>query len=459
MEAFECSGLWWDAQNPDDEWPGTLRFDERNGAHLACTVPKSSVFPAHRSYHRILGTAGNGEPITLIDCFDTSTQGSFFIPYHDRKIRANRVIRGLHCEEADPLFVTVSIQFANANEWVGRGGFTHTDDFAAGSRAISHQQRPDLVVFDDGTTRCKIRHFLAASLSRHDVELRERNLVEIESVAPRPLSFFQRFAKSCGALMSISHHGHCATEHFSLLPPKIEEVQRRVGSFHAVPVYKTGDQSSDGRNMLFSLSDFESRASDVFTAWFSKSEKTEDAVALYLSGVYGGGFMEQRLVALVQGAEAYHRRFMPDRYMAKDVFAEQVLAPLVAAIPSFVNKDHRAAIKARLTFAAEYSQRRRLRDLFRIHESVLKLLVKKPMCFVDVIIDLRNQFTHFPLPTSDDNPSVRANAERRLLHNWIMRLLLESCFLSEMGFTQEEIEAFVGRSDTYRQLRERFAGF
>jgi hypothetical protein len=144
--------------------------------------------------------------------------------------------------------------------------------------------------------------------------------------------------------------------------------------------------------------------------------------------------------------------------MDEDTFAKQVLGPLTSAIPDCVDKSHRAAIKARLKFAAEYSQRRRLRELFRLHESVLKLLITRPMCYVDVIIDIRNHFTHFPLPTMATNPPASADTERKLLHNWILRLLLESCFLSEMGFSLTDIESFVGRSDAYRQMRERFAG-
>lgn len=53
-------------------------------------------------------------------------------------------------------------------------------------------------------------------------------------------------------------------------------------------------------------------------------------------------------------------------------------------------------------------------------------------------------------------PRQRPEPERVLLYNWILRLLLESCFLSSMGFAKEEIVSFVRQSETYRQMSLRF---
>ena len=95
--------------------------------------------------------------------------------------------------------------------------------------------------------------------------------------------------------------------------------------------------------MLFRFSDIEGRASEVLGAWLSQSEQLHDARALYFSGVYGRGFIEGKLLALTQAAEAFHRRFYPGLYMDEEAFETNVFQPLKKAMPSSIDEALRAA--------------------------------------------------------------------------------------------------------------------
>ena len=126
--------------------------------------------------------------------------------------------------------------------------------------------------------------------------------------------------------------------------------------------------------MLFRFSDIEGRASEVLGAWLSQSEQLHDARALYFSGVYGRGFIEGKLLALTQAAEAFHRRFYPGLYMDEEAFETNVFQPLKKAMPSSIDEALRAAIISRLSFANEYSQRRRMQGpLCRTQRSPARL--------------------------------------------------------------------------------------
>lgn len=460
MEPAEHFGIWWDPQNPDEEWAGTLRCDDKGRASLAVTVAadKPSPFPTLRSYKRIQGVASSGKHFTLIDCWDSSTRGSFFIAPRPSEIHANLLIAGIHCDDEDPPLSSVTVRFANAHEWLGRSGFEYDSTLPVSDFAARYRGSLPVVVYDSGETRVSIRASLERSHSASETTMRERVAFDIESTTPRPLSHFQRLVRCCGAFLSVAYSAYCSIDEFTIFPPAEAGALAKIATLHVVPRYKIAAEISR-TDMLFRFSDFEKRAPDLFGAWLSKLDQMEDAVSLYIEGVYGRGFIEHRLVALVQGAEALHRQFMPDRYMKQDDFDNQVFLPMTGAIPASVGASHRAAITSRLEFANEYSQRRRLRELFKAHASVLGLLVRDPLALVSPIVDTRNEFTHFPVPADvSHRHSVRPNTERALLYNWTLRLLLESCFLTEMGFSVSEIESFVGRSDTYRQMGQRFSG-
>jgi hypothetical protein len=167
--------------------------------------------------------------------------------------------------------------------------------------------------------------------------------------------------------------------------------------------------------------------------------------------VYGQGFLETKLLALTQAAEAFHRRFYPGLYMDTQDFALSVFEPLKASIPALVSDAHRASITSRLQFANEFSQRRRMDALFREHVETLRILVASPETWVDPIVAHRNAFTHFALSTH-----VAQDPERVLRYNFILRLLLEACFFKVVGLTTDEIAALVRRSESYRKVRVRF---
>lgn len=218
---------------------------------------------------------------------------------------------------------------------------------------------------------------------------------------------------------------------------------KRLGTYHTVPIYRNRERrSSASPHMLFRFSDIENRAPEVLGAWLSQSEKLHDARALYFSGVYGRGFIEGKLLALTQAAEAFHRRFCPGLYMDEATFETEVFKPLKAAIPASIDGALRAAITSRLSFANEYSQRRRMRALFAEHSEALRVLVEEPETYVSAIVDHRNDFTHFPPPASEARHlGGPRDPERVLLYNWLLRLLLESCFLKAMGFSADEIRS------------------
>jgi len=416
------------------------------------------LWPSLRSYDLIHGTASSGELFTLIDCFDRSARSSLFGIPRTVDIHANALIAGFHSDTADPLLTTVAVVFRHANVWWGRSGVETEHEVKPPDFAARYRSREPVHVYESETFRVRIRSSVTASIRNHEASMRESISFELTASTPRPLSEFERLRKACGDFLSIACLTYCDAQEFSLVPQVEGGGRKRLGRFHAVPFYKVREErSSPLGHMLFRFPDIETRAAAVFGEWLGRLDQLEDARALYVSGVYGRGFIEHKLLALTQAAEAFHRRFFPDRYMDDEAFRTQVYEPVTATIPASATPSLRTAICARLKFANEYSLRRRLKTLFAAHGDVLRLLVDDPEEYISPIVDTRNEFTHFPVPASEvPGTTARPDPERVLRYNFILRLLLESCFLKAMGFSTDEIGRFVSGSETYRQLSARF---
>jgi hypothetical protein len=460
VTAFSADGMWWDAQAPDTKWPGTLTFDDAQGASLTLSVQDdAAAFPLGlKSYERILGQASNGKLFTLMNCFERSSQSSLFGSPRTVEVYANELIAGFHAESTDPTLSAVSAQFQHLLDWYGYSGISTDPATQPPDVDVRYATREPITLYDNGSITVTLRSGAGYSVGNHRAAIDEQAWFEISSRTPQPFSELQRVASTCGDLLSIACFTICETEELTLVAPTNGNGRARLGTFHAIPHYRSphAKKSTVGQ-MLFTFRGIEPTAPAIFEAWLSKAEQLKDARSLYFEGVYGHGVLEHRLLALTQAAEALHRRLHHGHYMPEDEFQTNVLQPMVAAIPQGISDSLRSAIKARLTFANEYSQRRRLRFLFKEYSAAVETLVAHPESYVNPIVDTRNEFTHFPVPT-DGTPlnHLRPEPERVLLFNWILRLLLEASFLDAMGFSKEEISGIVARSDTYRQIARRF---
>lgn len=458
MERIEHDGIWWDPRDPDQRWPGTVRFEPGQGTILTIRTDseKPEPFGTLREYELIYGVASNGLPITLLHCFDRSSQGSLFTTGRRLEILANELITGMHCESTDPTLSLATVKLAHANEWWGQSGFEQVPGIGLPDQAVRYRTREPIAVYKD-RFQVSIRPYATGSFSAHRVLMEESIAFEIKSEMPLPLSDFEEVASACSDFLSIACATLCKTEAFTLLPPRSSDERPRLGHRYTVPHLKNrGEEGHRGIDMLFRFSDIKERPETAFAAWFDKMDSLKDARTLYKVGLYGGGYIEHRLLALTQAAEAYHRRFFSGLYMDDERFKADVLVPLSAAIPSNIEASHRDAIKARLRFANEVSLRRRLQELFKAHSAALTILAPDAEKQVSSIVDMRNQFTHFPVPDSHREDKNHAGRDKSLFYFYLLRLLLEACFLTEMGFEQEKIVAFVQRSDEYSQMARRF---
>ena len=423
IKAFEHDGRWWDPADPGESWSGTLRFNEHDGGTLRILVPmqsQASGFPTSRDVldpSVVVGVTTKGTSVTLVECLQSSWSSDLQGMSHSVEIYANAVILGFHCNQ-DPLLDTVSVSLSSLTEWWGRSGITVDRSAKFPNVALQYVSPDRIVVHDEGRFSVSLRPTFSMSHSRQGVSLHEEIRFDVRANEPTTLSQFEDVLHALQDFLSIASMSRCSRMETSLWPPK-REGKREHGTYHAVPIYADRERQSF---WLFRLADIEGDGSQPLAAWLLETDRLRYVRALYFAGVYGGGFVEQRLLFLTQAAEAFHRLYYQGLYLQdQSEFEAGVLKPLTEAIPASVDTRVRQAITAKLKFANEYSLRQRLRELVRSHVQILEVLVEQPEQWVSSIVDLRNAFTHFPV---DERKCRAESAERAELYNWILRLLL-----------------------------------
>lgn len=121
----------------------------------------------------------------------------------------------------------------------------------------------------------------------------------------------------------------------------------------------------------------------------------------------------------------------------------------VVPMPPEIDADYREALSKKLDYLNEYSLRKRLKELAIKHTAVLQELIGTTDSFSGVVSDLRNKLTH----PGEENEKTDKDYRKIIKYSEMMALLLEVCFLDEIGFTQETIKEIIfNRSKRARRI-------
>jgi len=123
MTDIDANGIFWDAEAPEHQVPGRLRFDSQAGIELTLTgafddVPDTNTTPGVPIPARqIHGVAGDGD-YTLLGCGSTSYQ--FRVPgvFQTQTFQAQALLKGIHLAPADLAgFTSIAIQSRHLASW------------------------------------------------------------------------------------------------------------------------------------------------------------------------------------------------------------------------------------------------------------------------------------------------------------------------------------------------------
>ena len=470
MEKFETRGKWWLPEQPRDQVAGILRFDPKDGATL-------EVIGDELEQH--IGIAGLSPQIDLICGF--TKEGDAVTLYKSHRIgftmstgylgssyRVTVVFWGNLFETVEEIvFESMLVNYSYLEDWVGISGL---DGYAKQEKS-GHINKMEVSYELPAQQKFKIADF---SLSFHhemtlphfefkEVHAVQKTFLEIMPDTPRHYDDYQK------QILRPTRNFICLGIGRATIPlvvrgknkdHKLEldngEIRQRdtviyyVAEGAGIPIknLQTGD-------MLFRFKDMSARFTEHLTTWFRLQPKLEPVLDLYFSLFYIPSiYTHLAFLSLAQALENYHKQMYPEDgiYMPDDDF-EGVKAELVKAIPSRVEKAHRASMIRRMEYLNEFSLRNRVKAILeknlRDYSNILNRLIPNREIFVDRFVTTRNYYTHYDpelKPKAVTDPTELGRLTRRVI------LVMQLCFLAELGISGPEAEELTKKATSFRNL-------
>lgn len=450
----EHNGEFWDVRQPRKRWAGVLRVDGEGGAELVLhDKPKTFSDSRHREYDVINGNTIDGKKLALLRCFDTFTRMTSH-RLSKRKVYAGVVLEGVHVKSPDPSVYWVEATMRNMNAWWGHSG-VRARITKWPKASVRFSPRRPITLSDTAEAKLvaqpTLESFSSGANENGEYRLKEEVRFVLSLKRPRPMSKALSIMTAARDLVSIGCQDYCD---FLRLNVSTDKKGHQTAVYHGEPIFK-GQGNAKRHKLLFGFDDIARAPRRVFRGWLAEADRTAAMRSLYFLATYGDHFVEGKFLAFCQAIEGFHSRYRPGHYMDKDEFNRTVLEPMMAALPADLDEGLRNSIIGRVRFAYSYSLPMRLRQLFKEHREALEAVVPGADKYIREIVGQRNLLTHDLLAGDAEG---RIDGEAFLKFNFLLKTLVELCFLTIMRIPEEQIADLFQRSNRYRGYARRFFG-
>jgi hypothetical protein len=441
------SGFFWLPSDPGKQLPGTLEISDEGRIDLkilGTAGEPSRLFSDHATIPRIVGLVEKGGFVTLDQCFFTARtfEGSGIAK---GRIFAHQAFLGVLFSEGEPVrFSEFQFSVEGLDEWLLLSGITSTADWAASTISIDYVRPDDVALALPDGRRLAFSHAWSFAPDFNKAGVTQKASIRVS--ADELLSFEEAtaIAHRVTNFLCFAIDRTVTIDAFSATVMASEdgagpEKPTQIKVFYQSLPFSDRAPKIDRFRMLFGYSHIAGSAEEKLRRWFAAYESFRPALALYFGARAGAHrYLNGRFLSLVQALETYHRRTSDERLMDEDLFRE-LLADLKEACP----KEHRSWLARRLEYGNEVSLAARLKHIVKPFEAQIgdskerKKLIRK-------IVDTRNFLTHY------DRKLESKAADGAQLHALcvIAEAILQLHFLKELGFTDDEIELIIAKSDT-----------
>ncbi len=460
---FEIKGYWWLTETPENRIPGTLSFSpsELVSLELMGSLAKlDNPNPQREDFinpSMIMGVSLGGEPVTIANCTQVRSTGSL-AGMSTSRFTGYFAYIGVHFSSEEKVkFRELSLSFYNLDEWFSKSAFT-TQSSKSGSRVVTYEQPSpvrttvgdfhiDFVVFGPSESIGRFTH----------VNISQEARINIWSDVEKSMDEFLPFIRHLQNFLTLG----MANPTFVREVTGFTETRKEEPAFYyPVKIYYPADGLKPNTvdvqyfQMMFTLPAIEEQIQQILEKWIFKADIIKPVYDLYFSALYNPSiYLEFEFLSLAQAVETYHRQIYGGKFQSDQTFKDGLYKILVAAIPTDIPEDFRNSLEGgRLKFANEYSLRKRLQLLSRHLRQNLNInfLQNRDLCnaFAQKVADTRNYLTHYS-PELKDNAAKPGEGLHDLTQE--LRLVLQICFLEELGFTFDKITEIFKKNREYRK--------
>jgi hypothetical protein len=446
-ETFELRGEFWRPQEPDDRVKGFLKYDA--GRTELSLVGVFGGFASMITETDVIVGLTDAGYCTLTQAIRVHAVTKLAVgdgPEHSAWT-AQLLIVGASFENIDDVrFQSMSFRFEELEAWLAQVPFEQAHGYeASGPVATARHEFPPSEPIELPIHGAKLSVEFAFSTGGdlfRSLEWSRTAAFKLVVHEPRSFDWFMRRWAHIRALLGLLL-GEAATP--SSILGKLPEDEAAEFPIYFNPIGQTRERVLHPAEMVLSRDKLGDRFGDVVQEWFEKEEALSSTLVLFFGTLYFGGLpTDFQFLTLTQALETFHRRRFGGFYVSDDQYAP-IETALEAAIPPSTPPDLRQALKTRMGFGNEFSQRRRFKDLLDSLDANQSLVGPDPIAFMGSVVDHRNYLTHYPagedVPMS---PTQAFYASARL------RTFLTLLLLAEVGISGNAAAEAVRRSRWHR---------
>ncbi|MBE9179394.1 hypothetical protein IQ268_12555 [Oculatella sp. LEGE 06141] len=463
MQELEEIGVWWIPSNPEIQVSGLLKFSSSTGIRLELI---GSLQEHSKVDCPIILGVTQGKLITLCESRVIHSRSS--IPGFDsEKYTVKIAFIGAHFSSLDEVkFFRVAVEYSYLSDWanppvIKRQEELEEDNYNIRELNFSYT-RPEPVrgstdqgvlslvyTWQDAGQPFQIDFSQSANFEIKSQE--EFSFDEWMAKLVFPLQNFITLAtdrpNSVTRVLVFSRYGVRSTEdtpHFTKQDSSIEVIYRSVYT----------EARQDNRllpdDLLFQLKDIKETFGDTMARWLAIAAELDSVCNLFFSTRYSQRmYQENHFLNIVQAAESYHRRRRFNRVLPKEEHEKRISRIIDNAL-----EEDKEWLKQKLSFSNEPSLKERLIDLRQETSEIISPLITDEDSFIKQIRDTRNYLTHY-----DKSLWKKAVKEEDLYWlTYTLEVLLQTCFLKELGFSPEQCVALFERNERYQFAIQRTNG-
>ncbi|MBI4716227.1 MAG: hypothetical protein HY763_00320 [Planctomycetes bacterium] len=459
MRSLVLVGFWWTPAHPQRRVAGTLRFDPALGIQLTLAGrledrPEDEfAFSSSLLEYRVLhGVTENEGRITVFRAFETNFRVDRY-GVHRSRLHADFVLVGEQLQGEEHLvFERVSVRLTYLDDWMGASGlrveFPRSDRGSCEFRA--EYRVPETMRIDHEKVAIEFTPDPTVARSLASVTMRAPWQIVLSSQVAKPLNDWWRWIAAIQAFIDLASNqpNNVTCFHGSLATGDSNgEARTTKARLLYKPLFLTPElrrRYLTPEDCVFMRQDVRQRDTDLLASWLAAWTSKDLAFAWELFCVgwkHDPPFIDLRLLALVQAAEAYHRRSFSNEAMAAEAYSEHK-----RAVKEACPREHIDWLKQHLR-GNQKSLNQRLRDLVGRAGPVIQPVTGSPDIFAKRVVEHRNRLIHGDAggPTCSD-PVATLQLVDQLL--WLLRCQ----FLLDTGLSVSELSPLLRRNRAYTSL-------
>lgn len=436
----------------------------------------------------ILGLLENNEEVTLYKCFGQIKNFEFVKGRPNLFFQATYIFRKIHFKaEQEIKFKSVSARYSHLEEWVGKSGVQAIWAGDENKIWISYQPPVSIPLAEIEGLELSITFsqiyvnpfdiYFGATYYKGNVEQKtfltlqnpqERSIDQCVELIVNFRDFLSFAMSKSSSMTSVTGNVDVTYEKPILnndgtysMAEETREVQVNI-LFALWDSEKHSEMKISLHEMLFVYSDIEDKLGIVFKEWLCKKETYESVFELFMTTMYTPNlYLHYGFLNMIQALEVYHGNKYEGAYQKDKAYKGGIYKRLFEAIDNFpsekddnqkgISDDFRAALQGKLNFLNQHTLQTRLGEILGDIKSLLPDNFigddDNRKSFISRASNTRHALAHHN--KRQKKKAAKGQELSQLFHT--LTVILQSCLLRELGFTDESIKKLIDRNRNYQR--------